>query len=1013
MILKFKAMEHPAKYLEEDIILKDGENTLPDFFFILQSIRIFGQFTKPIFFKLCQQTEIISVRAGMYLFKIGDLDENVFIIKDGLVTLNITLVDGSTTPLRLVKAGDSIISLLSFVDVLTGHTKPLQTISARAVYDSTIIRLPVASFLKVLKEYPSSLFQIIQISMVRLQRVTFTALYQHLGLSVESTQIDADVYEESFVNPTSGNNNFSSFSSPLSQLLEDSHPYPLYQNKKNSTSELFLLNTNKNNSTTKTSEWYLKIAIDMFVKKLELIDDKFLEEKIKIYYVSKNTHLMHENFYSEAALILLLNGSLSVSRKVDYDRLSSIHILSIKPGDIIGGLSFLTKEEGFLTFKTIESSVIAVLSKNELYAIVQSVPQIILPIANTVISQLSPFMRQVDFALDWLFVESGRAIYRQGEELDSIYILLSGRLRSVITHENGKKELIAEYGKGDIIGIVEISTLKFRSTTVLAVRDSELTKIPKGLFNAIKIRFPGVGSTIHNHLSHAILGTWKKNTVSKTLDTRPSRNNFSNIVIFPLFEEVPINSFTHELFNSLCLIGPTLRLNSEFIKNTLGSNIFEYSNEYRLSNWLAHQEDHYKIVLYQCDNMLSSWTQRCIRQADCILLVVVGDKPPNIGKYERELEYLTSRIQKELVLLHKEDVKLTNNTVAWLSIRNWISSHHHIRCPTNFFSELSTAHLKEIYQNNEVEVKINIHSDFSRLARWLTGTSVGLVLGGGGARGAAHMGMIKAIKEAGVPIDMVGGVSIGAFMGAILCSENDVEEMIRKSRLWAKTMTYWWRFLMDLTYPLTSLFTGRYFNFTLMSIFGDTQIEDLWLPYFTVTADITASEMRIHTHGSLWRYVRSSMSQSWYLPPLCDPIDGHLLLDGGYINNLPADVMRSLGAKYILAIDVGAQDNVNFTNYKDSLQGFWLLWKKINPFSKPIKVPSIADIHSRLAYVSCVRQLEVVKNSDYCQYIRPPIDKYTTLQFASFDEIKDVGYLHGKKYFLDLEVAGIIPIQKQ
>lgn len=80
----------------------------------------------------------------------------------------------------------------------------------------------------------------------------------------------------------------------------------------------------------------------------------------------------------------------------------------------------------------------------------------------------------------------------------------------------------------------------------------------------------------------------------------------------------------------------------------------------------------------------------------------------------------------------------------------------------------------------------NIHSDFSRLARWLTGNSVGLVLGGGGARGAAHVGMLKAIQEAGIPVDMVGGVSIGAFMGALYCYEKNMVGVTQKAREWSK-----------------------------------------------------------------------------------------------------------------------------------------------------------------------------------------------------------------------------------
>jgi len=126
--------------------------------------------------------------------------------------------------------------------------------------------------------------------------------------------------------------------------------------------------------------------------------------------------------------------------------------------------------------------------------------------------------------------------------------------------------------------------------------------------------------------------------------------------------------------------------------------------------------------------------------------------------------------------------------------------------------------------------------------------------------------------------------------------------------------------------------------------------------------------------------------------------------------SVQADEMLRQGAHHILAIDVGSQDDTDLTNYGDSLSGWWLLWKRWNPFATPVKVPNLPDIQSRLAYVSCVRQLEEVKSSDYCEYIRPPIDKYKTLQFANFDEIKDVGYQHGEKFVLIFNMLNSNPL---
>lgn len=116
----------------------------------------------------------------------------------------------------------------------------------------------------------------------------------------------------------------------------------------------------------------------------------------------------------------------------------------------------------------------------------------------------------------------------------------------------------------------------------------------------------------------------------------------------------------------------------------------EPANEYRLTSWLAQQEDQHRISLYQCDSSYTLWTQRCVRQADCILVVGLGDRPPSIGRTEREVERLVMRTQKELVLLHREqNGQRPTNTVQWLNMRSWVSSHHHIQCPKRMFTRRS------------------------------------------------------------------------------------------------------------------------------------------------------------------------------------------------------------------------------------------------------------------------------------------------------------------------------------
>ncbi|XP_039765417.1 neuropathy target esterase sws isoform X12 [Pararge aegeria] len=1003
---QLKVLEPPAEYLEED--LTSDDRVPPDALYMLHSIRVFGHFEKPVFLMLCKHTEILNLPAGSFLFKVGDTDENVYVVQNGRVNVYITNQDGTSLSLKIVRAGESVTSLLSFTDVLTGHSQPYKTVNAKALEDSQVIKLPMRAFQEVFKEYPDIFVRVIQIIMVRLQRVTFTALHQYLGLSAELVNPGREKRRPTTTASPGKSGKFvvdcgTSMHSPhhsernlLDHMQQpDVQPTSSFQRSKEGSS------FKKHNTDTMDEQALLQIATEAFVKELGLENDDLLKGNVQVRDLPAGTYIMKEESHKDVALVYLLSGALLVSQKVAEGE-GEVHMFTAYPGEVEGGLAVLTGEPSFFSIRAKHFSRIGLLSKTTVYSIMRERPSVVLHIANTVVKRLSPFVRQVDFALDWVFLESGRAVYRQDEESGSTFIVLSGRLRSVITHPNGKKELVGEYGKGDLVGIVEMVTQTRRSTTVMAVRDSELAKLPEGLFNAIKLRFPVVVTRLINLLGHRILGSWQKPTAglggAAAIESRPSQHNFSTVAVVPVSDDVPLTAFTYELYHSLCAIGPTVRLTSDVIRKLLGLTIMDPNNEYRLSSWLAQQEDKHKVALYQCDPSLTQWTQRCIRQADCILIVALGDKQPSIGKIEKEIERLAIRTQKELVLLHREGGPNPSGTVHWLNMRTWVSQHHHVRCPHRMFTRKSQYRISELY-SKVLMSEASVHSDFSRLARWLTGTAVGLVLGGGGARGAAHVGMIRAIQEAGIPIDMVGGVSIGAFMGALWCMERNITTVTQKARDWSQKMTQWGKQLMDLTYPATSMFSGRQFNTTIKSTFGEVHIEDLWLPYFTVTTDISSSCMRVHRHGSLWRYIRASMSLSGYMPPLCDPVDGHLLLDGGYVNNLPADVMRSLGAKHILAIDVGSQDDTDLTNYGDDLSGWWLLWKRWNPFTTPVKVPNLPDIQSRLAYVSCNRQLEEVKTSDYCEYIRPPIDSYKTLQFGSFDEIREVGYRHGSAYF--------------
>uniref|UniRef100_A0A672RUE2 lysophospholipase n=1 Tax=Sinocyclocheilus grahami TaxID=75366 RepID=A0A672RUE2_SINGR len=986
-ILRFKKevptlqmKEPPPSVLEADLTEFDVANShLPsEVLYMLKNVRVLGHFEKPLFLELCKHMVFLQFQQGEYVFRPGQPDSSIYVVQDGKLELCLTGQDGKDGVVKEVYPGDSVHSLLSILDVITGHQRPYKTVSARAAEVSTVLRLPVDAFLSIFEKYPESLVRVVQIIMVRLQRVTVLALHNYLGLTNElfshvsehtstlnahSLRSDFDMaYERGRISVSAedGEENllrkappaFTRFHIHCSSLISDGHTCLSFADWGDALSSYALFHHQ---------------------------DPALLNGRVTFHHAKAGSVLAKQGD-QDVSLHFVLSGCLHVYQKM-IDKQEAVCLFVTQPGEMVGQLAVLTGEPLIFTIKAERDCTYLKISKSNFYEIMREQPSVVLSAAHTVAIRMSPFVRQMDFAIDWMAVEAGRALYRQDDQSDCTYIVLNGRLRSVIRKANGKKELVGEYGRGDLIGVVEALTRQPRATTVHAVRDTELVKLPEGTLNNIKRRYPQVVTRLIHLLGQKILGNLQQPrsalglpSVASSPDVTNPASNLSTVAVLPVCDEVPISAFNLELSHALSAIGPTLLLTSDIIRERLGASALDSIHEYRLSGWLAQQEDINRIVLYQTDSGMTPWTQRCIRQADCILILGLGDQEPALGELEQMLENTAVRALKQLVLLHREDGPGPSRTVEWLNMRSWCSGHLHLKCPRRVFSRRSPSKLREVYEK-VFEKTADRHSDFSRLARVLTGNSIALVLGGGGARGCSHVGVIKAMEEAGIPIDIVGGTSIGSFIGALYAEERSA------------AMNSVFKTVLDLTYPITSMFSGSAFNTSISKVFEDKQIEDLWLPYFNVTTDITASAMRVHKDGSLWRYVRASMTLSGYLPPLCDPKDGNLLMDGGYINNLPADIARNMGTKTVIAIDVGSQDETDLCNYGDSLSGWWLLWKRINPWAEKVKVPDMAEIQSRLAYVSCVRQLELVKKSAYCEYIRPPIDRFKTMDFGKFDEI--------------------------
>jgi NTE family protein/lysophospholipid hydrolase len=321
-------------------------------------------------------------------------------------------------------------------------------------------------------------------------------------------------------------------------------------------------------------------------------------------------------------------------------------------------------------------------------------------------------------------------------------------------------------------------------------------------------------------------------------------------------------------------------------------------------------------------------------------------------------------VTTELVLLHPDHEARPIGTSEWLD-RRQLHAHHHI-C-------------------------IDDQRHYKRLARWLTGQTVGLVLSGGGARGFAHLGAFRALEELGIQIDYVGGTSMGSLLGAGFAMGLDSNEMNKLADAFANPKQ-----LFDYTLPLVSLMASKKVTRLLRRLFGDLYIEDLWLPFFCISSNMTRAEPVVHQSGLLWKSVRASIAIPGIFTPILD--EGDLLIDGGPMNNFPVDIMRQYcGGGSVIGVNVSPSEEMKYS-YQDGagISGWQILWSRLNPFVKAIETPSLIANIMRSLEINSVHQ---IKNKQRLAdvLIQPDVGQFGMLDFGSYQLISEAGYLAARE----------------
>lgn len=448
----------------------------------------------------------------------------------------------------------------------------------------------------------------------------------------------------------------------------------------------------------------------------------------------------------------------------------------------------------------------------------------------------------------------------------------------------------------------------------------------------------------------------------------------------------------------------TLGNDAIFLKNTqiseiLGKNIFNKIGELVLSEHLFSLRERYKVVVVYLENEYSRMLK--IIHPYCDIIFLVGNEMiynnfertnvEFVKLYDRRTVFKkkTSRIKTALLysMLYEEEDKgdseeedgALNVDPLNKSIGNGYKRVHHILSPkeTNFCNK-----------------------DFERFARYLTGERFGLVLGGGGAKGYAHIGVIKALEEENIPIDVVGGTSMGAFVGALYARELDYAEVYSQVKRVSKLCSSVLYILMDLSFPFVSVFSGKSLNNCLRGIFKDQKIQDFWLEYYCVTTNLKKLDQSVHFNGSAFKYIRASVGVAGLVPAVF--YKGDILCDGAYVNNVPTDVMSSLDVKNIISVRV-CRDFDNLLNAYDSFSGVLLFFKSLF-LSKSYL--TLVDMQYRLSFLTTNKKIELLSSENFV--ITPDLGSYKASDFHKFDEIVACGYEAAKIKIKEWKASGKI-----
>jgi NTE family protein len=537
-------------------------------------------------------------------------------------------------------------------------------------------------------------------------------------------------------------------------------------------------------------------------------------------------------------------------------------------------------------------------------------------------------------------LKKNRYLFRQGELSDGVYLVMSGKLVAILKTVHDENKVLSEMRTGETLGEIGAMSHEPRGASVKALEDSILFKLSCENFFKLCEAYP---SLLLQTMS--VLATRSRTLIDMLTAREPAKKH---IAILPASK----NSRMQELSDAI------LKNLHGFANVTVLSDYDDsiaHKTLSQLQKQIAELDGNNTKILYILGLHDTHLSKACFENVDALYVVGNGRSKAYLNPvthkrlHNAELSYKAS---PELMLIYPNGEKPPIATSKWLKLINF-GMHHHIR--------------------------LSEQKDLQRILRFMTGSAVGIVLGGGGARSWAHIGAIRALQESGISIDLICGTSGGAIVAGYYALHESVEDNNDELSDLSK-ITYKAASLRHLTWPAVSIFDGASFTKKQQQIFGHKKIENLWLPFFCVSCNLTKSIPVVHCSGELWKKIRASTAVPGIFPPVV--MHGQLHLDGGIVNNLPIDLMKkfssSVGTSIAVELIHVTQDAKDY-NFPPILPLIPTFLSKFKLGYKDYKFPSFVDTFLKsLLAGSSVKQNENALAADIL--ISPTLSHFDLLR---------------------------------